>query len=104
MYFFLIMFAFLIRNNNSIAINTRFCVNCKYIIPNNDLGIEYSTCSLFENIDNQKYLISGNSDDIERGFYSCSSARSFESMCGKDGKKYEKKDNKKLLKKIVIKK
>ena len=94
MYFFLIMFAFLIRNNNSLAINIRFCINYKYIIPDNDLGIEYSTCSIFEKSDNQKYLISGNSHDIERGFYSCSSARSFESMCSEDGKKYEKKNKK----------
>ena len=105
MYFFL-MFAFLIRNINSLAINTRFCVNCKYIIPDNNLGIAYSKCSFFERINNEKYLISGDPDDIEKEFNFCSTARSFESMCGEDGKKYKKNnkdnDNEIMMMKLLL--
>ena len=72
-------------------ITPKSCVNCKFYIS---LGgrDEYGRCSLFKkqkpDID---YLIPWKDD-----FLYCLTARSYEDMCGKEGKKYVNKlDNKK---------
>jgi len=70
----------------------KFCVNCKFYLSN-------SRCSHYPKIDDSElldYLVSGNAnklkniDDIK--YYYCSTARSSERMCTKDGLNYEQKD------------
>ena len=63
------------------------CINCKFYISDSFKGTEYGRCSLFKkqgmDID---YLVPGKDD-----FLYCLTARSYEDMCGKEGKKYVNK-------------
>jgi hypothetical protein len=78
---------------NSLETKPKFCVNCRYFISNND-GSEYGKCSQFP-IENTKYLINGIVAETE--YYSCNTARTWESLCGKDAKEYKKKYRKRSL-------
>ena len=76
-------------------ITPKLCVNCKFFISLEGRN-EYGRCSLFKkqgmDID---YLVPGKDD-----FLYCLTARSYEDMCGKEGKKYVNKlDNKKVYNK-----
>ena len=67
-------------------ITPKLCVNCKFFISLEGRN-EYGRCSLFKktgmNID---YLVPGKDD-----FLYCLTARSYDDMCGKEGKKYVNK-------------
>ena len=65
----------------------KLCINCKYFITNSKSGDEYGKCSAFP-VENPKFLI----DDVVRNdeFYYCSTARTWNDLCGKIGKKYYK--------------
>ena len=63
-------------------IKPKLCINCKYIIKNDDN--RYSQCSLFQQIHRQQqakinFLITGVK---EEQYYSCSIARAYNTMCG----------------------
>ena len=81
----------------------KFCVNCRYFIPNTDgLKTEYGKCSIFP-YENSKFLVDGIIRDTE--YFTCSTARSCEKLCGKNGNRYKKKYVRKqtlnpLLKKV----
>ena len=70
-------------------ITPKLCVNCKFFIRLEGRN-EYGRCSLFKK----------NGMDIDCGkddFLYCLTVRSYEDMCGKEGKKYVNKlDNKKV--------
>lgn len=90
MYKFFILFLTFLSPFFSMKVNNpKFCINCKYFIPNS-IGNKYGKCSLFptELIDN--YLIDGNTEN-NKEYYYCSTVRSSENMCGKEGKMYKKK-------------
>jgi hypothetical protein len=73
----------------SVEIKPKFCVNCRYFIPNTDgLKTEYGKCSIFP-YENSKYLVDGIIRDTE--YFTCSTARSCEKLCGKNGNRYKKK-------------
>jgi hypothetical protein len=71
----------------SVEIKPKFCVNCRYYLPYG-LGPEYGKCSIFP-FENSKYMVDGIIRDTE--YFSCSTARSCEKLCGKAGNKYKKK-------------
>ena len=72
-------------------ITPKLCVNCKFFISLEGRN-EYGRCSLFKK---QGMDIDSGKDD----FLYCLTARSYEDMCGKEGKKYVNKlDNNKSLK------
>ena len=74
---------------SSVDMNPKFCVNCRYFIPNTDgLTSEYGKCSIFT-YENTKFLVDGIIRDTE--YFTCSTARSSEKLCGKSGVKYKKK-------------
>ena len=79
------------------------CSNCKYFIPGEATSpqIFYSKCAAFPHL---TYLISeeniATNEKYENNYY-CSTARSHESMCGKEGKKF-KSNNKYHGKKLDI--
>jgi len=74
---------------SSVDMNLKFCVNCRYFIPNTDgLKSEYGKCSVFP-YENTKFLVDGIIRDTE--FFTCSTARSSEKLCGKNGNRYKKK-------------
>ena len=79
-------------------IKPKLCINCKYIIKNDDN--RYSECSLFQQIHRQQqakinFLITGVK---EEQYYSCSIARAYNTMCGEQGKMYKKKYTKNIIK------
>ena len=73
-------------------ITPKLCVNCKFFISDSFKGTEYGRCSLFkkQGMDN---------DSGKDSFLYCLTARTYEDLCGKEGKKYVNKlDNNKSLK------
>jgi hypothetical protein len=72
-------------------ITPKLCVNCKFFISLEGRN-EYGRCSLFkkQGMDN---------DSGKDSFLYCLTARTYEDLCGKEGKKYVNKlDNNKSLK------
>jgi hypothetical protein len=85
---------YLVLLTNSLKIKQKLCVNCKFFItPKNGLKDEFGRCAKFP-FENTKFLVDGivREDD----FYSCSTARSWETLCGKNAKQYKKKYTRKL--------
>ena len=65
----------------------KLCINCKFYISESFKGTEYGRCSLFKRkgMDN---------DSGKDSFMFCLTARTYEELCGKEGKKYiNKLDN-----------
>lgn len=85
MYFIIILYILVLTT--SLKINHKFCINCKYLIPDNLYNNKYSKCSLFP-CNSVNYLVTGN-ENI-KNFYYCSTARASDSMCGINATKYKK--------------
>lgn len=82
------------------SLKPKFCINCKYYIPDDKNKLEYGKCSLFKyNIDknDEKYLVTGIQIPIITEYSFCTLARNYDSMCGKEAKKYKRKYRKKTL-------
>jgi hypothetical protein len=75
---------------DSLKIREKFCVNCKFVKERNNIDKEYSQCTLFPLNDN--YLVTGNKNTSK--FYYCTTARGYDTMCGKNATKYKKLKNK----------
>jgi len=76
----------------------RFCKNCKYFVPELTFegSTEYSKCSLFNTtttLTNNRYLVTGVDDGprVHVEYTYCSTARTFQNMCGQEGKMYKRK-------------
>ena len=74
-------------------ITPKLCINCKFFISLEKRN-EYGRCSLFKkqgmNIDCGKNDC-GKDDCEKNDFLFCLTARSYEDLCGKEGKKYVNK-------------
>ena len=89
MYIFALALFYMIALTFSVENKPKFCVNCRYFIQNTEgLKAEYGKCSKFP-YENSKFLVDGIIRNAD--YYSCSSARSWEKLCGKDAVKYKKK-------------
>ena len=98
MYLFALLYMYLVLLTTSLKIKPKLCVNCKFFIrPTNGLKDEFGRCSKFP-FENTKFLVDGivREDD----FYSCSTARSIDRICGKNAKEYKKKYTRKLSEKM----
>lgn len=71
-------------------IKPKLCINCKHFITDKRSGI-YGKCSLFPKEKRSGFydLVTGAESNTE--YMYCSSTRSGENMCGKEGKMYRKK-------------
>ena len=67
------------------------CITCRHFI--NVANIQYSRCKMFPVIDMKDDLVNGYSHYALNDYYYSSTARTFGSMCGKNGKYYEKIDS-----------
>lgn len=88
MYLFMILCMFFLATQYDAArTKHKFCVNCKHFIPS-DIKDEFGKCALYP-IEDSKFFVDGKirNDD----FYSCSSARGWSHLCGKNATKYRKK-------------
>lgn len=97
MYYFTILYACMILLTSSLKIKPKFCVDCKFFIaPKNGLKDEFGTCAKLP-FENSRFLVDGivREDD----FYSCSTARSWDKLCGKNAKEYKKKYTRKNIEK-----
>lgn len=69
------------------ALTPKLCIHCKHFI-NQPSGPQYGKCSFFPiGVD---CLVTGKSAEDYRY---CSTARSFENLCGKKGKRFVNVDN-----------
>jgi len=74
------------------SLKPKFCVKCKYFIPDNDSN-EFAKCALFPKTEGKiDYLVSGIHTDK---YYYCSTTRELNNMCGEEGKYYKRKRVKK---------
>jgi hypothetical protein len=68
-----------------------FCVDCRFYRKDFFSSSEFGKCALFpKKEEDSSFFVNGNTNDkIE--YYFCSTARTSDHMCGKEGKYYEKK-------------
>ena len=85
MYSLLQLCAFFLTVN---SLNIPFCVNCKHFSPNK-ADVKYGKCKMAP-VDITEYLVTGNINDIV--FNYCTTARTIDSICGKNGTKYDSID------------
>jgi len=70
----------------------KLCMNCKYFKKDIFTPSKYAQCKKFLIIDkNVNYLIDGKRKEETKNMYYCSTARSFDNLCGEDGTGYESK-------------
>ena len=90
MNFFILLASMIIMSCNSLK--PKLCINCKYYnnLDNSSESI-FGKCNFFsEKVSGKNYLITSEKKDTIYKTY-CSTARSFEHLCGEEGKYYKKK-------------
>jgi hypothetical protein len=87
MYLFLLLYIFLSINSLKRSLKPKFCINCKHYIQGETNNKEYGKCSLFVK-DDPRFLVDG----VVRtdNYRYCSTARSYDHLCGVNATKYEK--------------
>ena len=76
----------------SVGAFDKLCMNCKHFKKDIFTPSKYAQCKKFLIIDkNVYYLIDGKRKDETKNMYYCSTARSFDNLCGEDGTGYEAK-------------
>jgi hypothetical protein len=85
---FVIIFSIILPVFSLTEITPKFCINCKFFRNSFLNDKKFGKCSLFPKDEKRdiNYYVTGIEKDIE--FYYCSIARSYDNMCGKEGKKY----------------
>ena len=76
-------------------ITPKLCVNCKFFMNNFLDDNKFGKCSLFQKTEMDidiNYFVTGIKKKSDLQF--CSIARNYDSMCGKEGKKYANKRDK----------
>lgn len=96
MYFFI----FMVATVNSLESKPKYCLNCKYFIPNvnaltaaqnNKLG----GCSYFPvKFYDFDCLVTGEKKNPENKYHFCDTARKFDDMCGEEGRHHKRRYNK----------
>jgi hypothetical protein len=91
-----ILFFILLIITQSESYKEKFCFNCKYFIQSPDQNTEFGKCKMFPNsIENNNFLVTGQSTKDDLSYRYCSTARSCDSLCGPYGhyhvRRYKKK-------------
>jgi hypothetical protein len=82
----IVLFFLFVSSSNSIKEETKFCINCKYFV-NQRSNPRFGKCSFFT-IQDSRFLVDGKNTK----YYNYATiARESESLCGIEGKHYEKK-------------
>ena len=86
----------------SIALETKpkLCINCKHFTTNFGSNNDFGKCSLFTKNDINPNVVTGNNIYPKPELYYCSTARSYDNMCGEDGKFYQENLTPTILEKI----
>ena len=92
------LFSCMIMNALS-GMKPKICVNCRHFIASQSGANVFGRCKLFPLIiDDGHFLITGENEKSKVEYSHCSVARTFEHMCGSDGKMYKGKYPKKPIK------
>jgi hypothetical protein len=76
----------------NVAALDKLCINCKHFKKDIFTPSKYAQCKKFLIIDkNVNYLIDGERKEETTNMYYCSTARTFDNLCGEDGTAYEPK-------------
>jgi hypothetical protein len=88
----MIIYFIILSSSFANQITTKLCVNCKFYKKEFFVSNKFGKCLLFpkEN-DNDYFLVDGINNNNKKEFHYCSTSRKIDSMCGKEGKFYEKK-------------
>ena len=71
--------------------NPKLCVNCRFFITDYGNG-KFGKCSLFPVKDyDDDFLVNGIAEKKPLRYNFCSTARSYDNMCGKEGKLHKRK-------------
>jgi len=79
------------------SMKPKLCVNCKFFKNEYIIFNRFGKCSLFpkdeEPIDKNDihFLVDGTKNIKEIEYYFCSTARNYDDMCGKEGKRFQQK-------------
>lgn len=72
---------------------TPFCVNCKFFKKDFFTNSKFGKCTKFpEQFEIDYTLVNGISVNKKQEYYYCATARKSDSMCGKEGKFYHKRE------------
>ena len=66
----------------------KFCKNCKFFKKDFFTETKFGRCSNFPLQQTDNYLVDGYKDKSPMHYYYCSTARSFDHMCGPEGRGY----------------
>ena len=67
------------------------CIKCKFFKNNLFTDSKFGKCSLYpRSVENNDFFVTGIETSKKIEYTYCSVARTFDSMCGKDGKFYQK--------------
>jgi len=67
----------------------KFCKNCKFFKKDFFTETKFGHCSHFPFQQTNDYLVDGYKDESPISYHYCSTSRSSDHMCGKEGKYYE---------------
>lgn len=85
-----------------VSLKPKFCIECKHFIPSGGSNYdEFGKCSLSKyEIDrnDEQFLVTGIQIPLIVEYRFCTTMRSYEHMCGKEGKEYVRKYRKRILK------
>jgi len=70
----------------------KFCKDCKFFKKDFFSETKYGHCSRFPNQPINNYLVDGFKDTSPTNYHYCSVARSYDHMCGPEGKYFESKN------------
>lgn len=98
MQYTIIFYFILISTLRASLIKPKLCIDCKYFTKDFFVSNKFARCSFFpiEKDPDNSFLIDGKiSKDMNvRSSYYCSTARAYDSMCGKEGKQFIQKNKK----------
>ena len=80
---FSILFIFL-----SYIFTPKFCIDCVHYVPHKSGRKEWGYCNLFPKELKDNYCVTGKFEPIEIEYDYCSTARSYDHMCGYKGNKF----------------
>jgi hypothetical protein len=73
----------------------KLCIDCKFYKKGLFTFSKFGKCTLFPTVNEPDYfLVNGKNKNNIECYHYCSTARNFDSMCGKEGKFYEKNEKK----------
>jgi len=71
----------------------KFCKDCKFFKKDFFTETKYGHCSKFSTPPSDDYLVDGIKDLEPMAYYYCTTARSYDQMCGREGKYFESKND-----------